>query len=92
MKNNKIANIFDGENFLIKLTPLNPTYRAQYHNIQPGFDPEKPETIQNLIAEFQAKGFEVILSIGELEENQIGSNCGQYLDGQSTSKYKRRGA
>lgn len=76
----RIARLFDGENFLIKLTPLNPTYRAQYHKIQPGFDPERPETIQTLIADFEARGFEVILSIGELEENQIGSNCGQYLE------------
>ncbi len=80
----RIARIFDPENFLIKLTPLNPTYRAKYFNIQPGFDSERPETVQNLIAEFEKKGFEVILSIGELEENQIGSNCGQYLNGQST--------
>ena len=76
----RIAKLFDGENFLIKLTPLNPTYRARYFKIHPGFDPERPETIQNLIAEFEKKDFEVILSIGELEENQIGSNCGQYLE------------
>ena len=76
----RIARLFDGKNFLIKLTPLNPTYRARYHKIMPGFDPEKPETIRTLIEEFEAKGFEVILSIGELEENQIGSNCGQYLE------------
>ncbi len=76
----RIARLFDGENFLIKLTPLNPTYRAQYFKIHPGFDSEKPETVQKLISEFEAKGFEVILSIGELEENQIGSNCGQYLE------------
>jgi len=77
---NRIAKLFDSENFLIKLTPLNPTYRAEYFKIHPGFDPEKPETVQNLISEFETKGFEVILSIGELEENQIGSNCGQYLE------------
>ena len=76
----RIAKLFDGKNFLIKLTPLNPTYRASYFKIHPGFDPEKPETIQKLISEFETKGFEVILSIGEMEENQIGSNCGQYLE------------
>ena len=76
----RIARLFDGDNFLIKLTPLNPTYRARYHKILPGFDPEKPETIKELISDFEAKGFEVILSIGELEENRIGSNCGQYLE------------
>ncbi len=75
----RIARLFDGDNFLIKLTPLNPTYRAQYHKIRPGFDPEQPEGVQNLVSEFQARGFETILSIGELEENSIGSNCGQYI-------------
>ncbi len=76
----RIARLFEPENFLIKLTPLNPTYRARYHKVQPGFDPERPETATALISKFEEKGFEVILSIGELEENQIGSNCGQYLE------------
>jgi 23S rRNA (adenine2503-C2)-methyltransferase len=76
----RIARLFDPQNFLIKLTPLNPTYRAQYHKIQPGFNPEKPETVAELIGKFQSLGFETILSIGEREENQIGSNCGQYVD------------
>jgi 23S rRNA (adenine2503-C2)-methyltransferase len=76
----RIAKLFDPQNFLIKLTPLNPTYRAQYHKIQPGFDPERPETVAELIGKFQSLGFETILSIGEMEENQIGSNCGQYIN------------
>ena len=76
----RIARLFDPQNFLIKLTPLNPTYRAQYHKIMPGFDPEKPETVSELVGKFQSLGFETILSIGEMEENQIGSNCGQYVE------------
>jgi len=28
---------------------------------------------------FEREGLEVILSVGELEENKIGSNCGQYV-------------
>jgi len=76
----RIARLFDPDNFLIKLTPLNPTYRAQYHKIHPGFDPERPETVQALVTEFEEKGFETILSIGEMEENRIGSNCGQYIN------------
>lgn len=76
----RIAKLFEPENFFIKLTPLNPTYRARYHKILPGFDPERPETAAVLVSKFEEKGFEVILSIGELEENQIGSNCGQYLE------------
>ena len=75
----RIARLFDPDNFLVKLTPLNPTYRAQYHKIQPGFDPENPDGVEKLISDFRARGFETILSIGELEENSIGSNCGQYV-------------
>ena len=29
--------------------------------------------------ELRAAGYEVIVSIGEVEENHIGSNCGQYV-------------
>jgi 23S rRNA (adenine2503-C2)-methyltransferase len=28
---------------------------------------------------FKREGYEVILSIGELDENRIGSNCGQFV-------------
>lgn len=76
----RIARVFDPDNFLIKLTPLNPTYRAMYHGLLPGFEAEKPDQASELIAEFEARGFEVILSVGELEENHIGSNCGQYIN------------
>ena len=38
-------------------------------------DREKYEIINAL----REVGYEVILSIGELEENNIGSNCGQYI-------------
>ena len=35
-------------------------------------------------------GYDVIISIGEVEENEIGSNCGQYvlkyLEGQNSLK------
>jgi 23S rRNA (adenine2503-C2)-methyltransferase len=75
----RIARLFDPETFIIKLTPLNPTFRAQYHKIRPGFDPERPETAKTFVSKFEVKGFEVLLSIGELEENRIGSNCGQYV-------------
>ncbi len=27
----------------------------------------------------RSAGYEVIVSIGEVEENEIGSNCGQYV-------------
>jgi 23S rRNA (adenine2503-C2)-methyltransferase len=70
---------FDPQKFLIKITPLNPTYRAHENELVSYIDPlsavEKYEIVQAL----QDSGYQVILSIGETEENLIGSNCGQYL-------------
>ena len=74
-----LLTFFDPQKFLIKITPLNPTYRARENDLVSYIDPlsavEKYEIIQAL----QDSGYQVILSIGETEENRIGSNCGQYL-------------
>jgi 23S rRNA (adenine2503-C2)-methyltransferase len=78
---------FDPERFLVKLTPLNPTERALASGLRPGFDPNAPETAAPLVRGLEDQSFRVILSIGELRENQIGSNCGQFvtrLDGEQT--------
>ena len=32
-----------------------------------------------LLNEFKSFGYEVIVSIGDLKENEIGSNCGQHV-------------
>jgi 23S rRNA (adenine2503-C2)-methyltransferase len=68
---------FSPDMFLIKITPVNPTYQAMRQNISSHIVPEKAdyETIDVL----RNVGYDVILSIGELEENHIGSNCGQYV-------------
>jgi len=75
----KIGAIFDPAVFLIKMTPLNPTYRAQAKGLRTGLDQLSGVAGKKIVAGFKALGFEVLVSIGELEENLIGSNCGQYL-------------
>ena len=73
----KILDYFDPAIFLIKLTPLNPTYKASANgmfNVISG-DGQNLEIIER----FTSCGYDVIISIGELEENKIGSNCGQYI-------------
>ncbi|MCP2620380.1 radical SAM protein, partial [Candidatus Aminicenantes bacterium AC-334-K16] len=67
---------FSPDIFLIKITPVNPTYTAIKHQLSSERALEKSHEILDSISQ---KGFEVILSIGELEENKIGSNCGQYV-------------
>ena len=68
---------FNPELFIIKLTPLNPTFKASGNKLLSLITPENSH--REIIELFEEKGYEVILSIGEWEENQIGSNCGQYV-------------
>ncbi len=70
---------FSPQKFLIKITPLNPTYRAGEHGYCTAFDPRQESGVLPLIERLRGVGYEVILAIGDLEENRIGSNCGQYL-------------
>ena len=68
---------FDPDYFIIKLTPVNPTFKSIKNKMQTLINRDSKEyVIKNRLESF---GFETILSIGEWEENQIGSNCGQYL-------------
>jgi 23S rRNA (adenine2503-C2)-methyltransferase len=70
---------FDPEHYLIKITPVNPTYQVQKHGLQSFIDPKSHSENNELLESLRACGYEVIVSIGEVEENLIGSNCGQYV-------------
>ena len=70
---------FDPQRFIIKVTPLNPTYRASQEGLHNALSACQTPTEHPVLASLLAAGYEVIVSIGELEENLIGSNCGQYL-------------
>jgi 23S rRNA (adenine2503-C2)-methyltransferase len=77
-----VANYFNPDIFCIKITPVNPTYSVEKNNLESLFETDN-EVAQKLVSTFERLGFSVILSIGELEENRIGSNCGQYVMRQS---------
>ena len=70
---------FDPAYFLIKITPLNPTYRAAEHNLSSHIDPWQGGENSEIVRALRQAGYQVIVSIGEAEENLIGSNCGQYV-------------
>jgi 23S rRNA (adenine2503-C2)-methyltransferase len=74
-----IAENFDPAKFFIKVTPLNPTSKVRRKNLQSVVDPHDEKTVGDLIDSFRDLGFDAILSIGEPEENSIGSNCGQFV-------------
>lgn len=75
---------FSPEKFLVKITPVNPTYSANRNNISYGSLPLQHDP---RIERLRNAGYETLISIGDLEENPIGSNCGQYVH-----SLKRNGA
>ena len=72
-----VAHIFDPDKYWIKLTPINPTIKAKTNKLQSGITEENTE-IFPLVKEFRKLGFSTAISIGEWEENDIGTNCGQF--------------
>ncbi len=74
----KLLEVYDPKKFFIKITPINPTEKAKAHSLQSMISPETGEFAKEKIRAIEDKGFDVLLSIGELEENHIGSNCGQH--------------
>ena len=74
---NVLLRHFDPDKFFIKITPINPTYQAKKNKITSHILPniEKYDIIDTL----RDASYEVLLSIGEWEENYIGSNCGQHI-------------
>lgn len=68
---------FNPDKFLVKMTPVNPTCEADRSSVKsaivPGLEPE------SVTGPLREAGYEVLVSIGELEENYIGSNCGQHV-------------
>jgi len=75
----ELLKFFDPDRFLVKITPLNPTYQAISAGLKSFVDPNNElDSYPELVA-IRDAGYQVILSVGEQEENRIGSNCGQYV-------------
>lgn len=70
---------FNPDKILIKITPINPTYTALKNKISSFVDCKNNDRLESVINNLKNAGYEVIKSIGILEENNIGSNCGQYI-------------
>lgn len=74
-----IARHFSPEKFIIKLTPINPTFASAKAGLEGIIDPADTKSCDAVVNRFKSVGFDTILSIGELKENAIGSNCGMYV-------------
>lgn len=74
----KAAQVFDPAYFTVKLTPLNPTRSALDNELAAAADWRGAVDLVELRArQFEELGYQVIRSVGDWEENRIGSNCGQ---------------
>lgn len=74
-----LLNFFDPQRYLIKITPVNPTCQAIKNGLVSYIDPANPGQQSEVTERLYKAGYDVVLSIGEVEENLIGSNCGQYV-------------
>lgn len=72
-----VARHFDPACCMIKVTPVNPTDMAVMNGFGTMLSADEPTGADALVAELEKKGFECVVSIGEAEEIEIGSNCGQ---------------
>jgi len=52
---------------------------AAKNRLSSRLNPHEPPGANPLVESLRAAGYQVILSLGQEEENRIGSNCGQYL-------------
>lgn len=86
-----ISDEFDPGKFIIKLTPLNPTYSSAENSLTSLFKSADDKTCRMLADKFRQLGFEVIVSIGEARENSVGTNCGQFVKTFLGKEYKLSG-
>lgn len=74
-----MGEIFSPDYFLIKITPVNPTYSSIRNGLQTYISPTVLDKQYEIVDKLKHLGFDTLISIGENEENLIGSNCGQYI-------------
>ena len=67
------------KHFAVKLTPINPTARSEKHGLRTRLRSEAEAEVDDAIECLRNMGYDVIRSVGDPKEDQIGSNCGQTL-------------
>jgi len=72
-----ISELFDPSRFMVKLTPVNPTENANRAGLTNSLGPDYEAGENPVVRGLRDADFEVVVSIGDLGENGIGSNCGQ---------------
>ena len=87
-----LAATFDPQRFAVKITPVNPTARGASAGVATMLRSERAAAVERAREALLAAGFDVVLSIGEADEDRIGSNCGQAVRVARPSPSRRRAA
>lgn len=72
-----IEKTFEPEKFAIKLTPVNPTAAGAQNGFETILRSRQSSLLDQACRRLTACGYDVVISIGDEREDQIGSNCGQ---------------
>ncbi len=72
-----VIRLFDPAHFAVKLTPLNPTTRGAAAGFVTMLRSERAARLEEATLALRESGFDVILSVGDERQNEVGSNCGQ---------------
>lgn len=73
----RISAVFSPEKFAVKLTPVNPTARGEENGFVTRLRGKDDEKLNHAMSVLEERGWDVIVSIGDVREDRIGSNCGQ---------------
>lgn len=72
-----IEKTFDPEKFAIKLTPVNPTAAGAQNGFETILRSEQSSMLDRACDRLTTSGYDLVISVGDQREDQIGSNCGQ---------------
>jgi len=72
-----VITLFDPERFSVKITPVNPTEQGRLGQVATVLRSEAASLLDNPVEALHRAGLDVILSLGDPREDEVGSNCGQ---------------
>lgn len=74
-----IEKTFAPGKFAMKLTPVNPTAAGRQNGFETILRSDQSSLLDRACDRLIASGYDVVISVGDEREDQIGSNCGQAI-------------
>ncbi len=83
----KLAPIFSPDRFAVKLTPINPTARGRSNGFETLLRSQAESRLDEAVERLERLGYQVVISVGDPGEDEIGSNCGQAVTAMLAQDY-----